>query len=298
MKFLTEPIVSVVIKARFVGAQIVFGKQEKSMLKFASRLGGSAALVVSLVAMIGCSSSSTKESASKQELTKDVGNYPPPPSGNPTPRVGVPQFNVTTGPGFSNSHDLNDQCADICTYLLTETGRFVVIERAQLPQLIKEQSLEGIVASPELAKQAQVHGVDYLLLGKVDNIRVKRSHTSNGFGVAQIGGMFGGGDVKNKETIITSECGVNLRLVDPTTGAVLVASGTDFKRTDSAKSMGVQILGANAESEADVDVSEDSKGAILKLALDEAIKKMLPKIDAKFKNLPPKPAAPAPAPAQ
>ena len=82
------------------------------------------------------------------------------------------------------------------------------------------------------------------------------------------------------------------------TGSVLVASGTDFKRTDSAKSMGVQILGANAESEADVEVSEDSKGAILKLALDEAIRKMLPKIDAKMKNLPPKPAAPAPAPAQ
>ena len=266
------------------------------MLKYATRLGGAAVLVMSLVAMIGCSS--TSESAGKQDLTANVGNYPPPPSGNPTPRVGVPQFNVTTGQGVSHSPDLNDKAADICSGLLDNTNRFKVIERAQLQQLVKEQSLEGIVNSGELAKQAQVRGVDYLLLGKVTNLRVKKTDTSNGFGLAQVGGMFGAGDVKNKETVITTECGVDLRLVDPTTGETLASNFSDFKRTDSAKSMGLQVLGANAESGAHIDLSDDDKGAILRLALDDAIRKMLPKIDKKLKDLPPKAAAPAPAPAQ
>jgi curli biogenesis system outer membrane secretion channel CsgG len=286
-------------QVQIVCAQFGFGKQEIFMLKFASHLGGSAALVVSLVAMIGCSS--TKESAEKQELTANVGIYSPPPSGNPTPRVGVPQFNVTTGQGVSGGKDLNDRAADICTTLLDNTGRFKVIERAQLQQLVKEQSLEGIVNSAELAKQAQVRGVDYLLLGKVTNLRVKRTNTSNGFGLAQVTGAFnlGGADVKNKEMIITTECGVDLRLVDPSTGETLASNFSDFKRTDSAKSMGVTILGANAESGANVDLSDDDKGAILRLALDDTIRKMLPKIDKKLKDLPPKAAAaPAPAPAQ
>jgi hypothetical protein len=64
--------------------------------------------------------------------------------------------------------------------------------------------------------------------------------------------------------------------------------------------MGLAILGANAESNADIQLSEDDKGKILRLALDDAIRKSLPKIDKFLRNQPAKgmtaeSGAPAPA---
>src|SRR6185437_6009735 len=143
-------------------------------------------------------SSSSTESAKRDTLTQDVGHFPAPPAGIDKPRVGVPPFNIQQGNNNSSKHgDLNDLAADQMTTLLFQSERFDVVERAQLPQLLKEQSLEGIVKSDELAKQAQVAGVDYLLLGKVTNLRVKRDSKKNGFGLLNVGGMFGGADVKN-----------------------------------------------------------------------------------------------------
>src|SRR6476469_643879 len=99
------------------------------MRKFVSSWGGAAAMVLSILAIAGCAS--TKESASRSELTKDVGIYPPPPSGIATPRVGVPPFNVTASGNMAGGN-LDSLAADECTTLLDQTNRFKVIERAQL----------------------------------------------------------------------------------------------------------------------------------------------------------------------
>lgn len=255
------------------------------------RLAAGAALCV--VGAAGCSH--TNESASRDTLTANVGQYPPGPSGVNKPKVGVPPFNVTTAGGFSNSGDLNSLAADQMTTLLDQSDRFHVIERAQLDQLLKEQNLEGIVKPGELAKQGQVRGVEYLLLGKVTDLRVKKEKTGNSFGLAQLGNIAGGAAVSNSDTVITTECGVDIRLVDPTSGELLTSNFSQFKRTDSANSMGLAILGANAESSADVQLSEDDKGKILRLALDDALRKSLPKIDKFLRNQPVKADSGAPA---
>jgi curli biogenesis system outer membrane secretion channel CsgG len=217
------------------------------------------------------------------------------------PRVGVPPFKVQTAGGISNSGDLDSLAADQMTTLLDQTDRFRVIERAQLQKLLDEQNLEGIVKPGELAKPGQVRGVDYLLIGKVTNLSVKRTKTGNEFGLAQVGGNLinmGGADVKNNQTQITTECGVDIRLVNPTTGETMphTSNFSQYKKTDSAKSMGLAILGANAQSNADIDLSEDDKGKILRLALDDAVRKALPQIDQFLRNQPPTPTSAAPAP--
>src|SRR5262249_14708363 len=150
--------------------------------------------------------------------------YPPGPSGVNHPKVGVPAFAVTTAGGFSNNGDLNGLAADQMTTLLDQSDRFKVIERAQLQKLLDEQNLEGIVKPGELAKQGQVRGVDYLLLGKVTDLRVKKEKKGNSFGLAQLGNLAGAGAVNNTETIITTECGVDIRFVDPTTGELMTSN--------------------------------------------------------------------------
>lgn len=242
-----------------------------------------ASLLAGMVFSAGCSSTNT-ESASRDELTQHVGVYPPAPAVANKPKVGVPPFKVQ-GEGFSSSSadKLNDIAADQATTLMMNTDRFTMIERAQLTKLLDEQNLEGIVKPGELAKQGQVRGVDYLLIGRVTNLRVKTTRNNKGFGLGKIGGgMLGSaglGDVKSSEVIIQTDCGVDLRLVNPTDGTLLVATQSEYKKTDSASSMGVDILGANAEAGSDIQIDDDNRGKILRLAIDDAIRKSLPKID-------------------
>jgi curli biogenesis system outer membrane secretion channel CsgG len=226
----------------------------------------------------GCATSS--ESAGKQTLTADVGRYSAPPSGIDKPRTGVPPFEST---GAGSSKELNEIAADQLTTLAVNSERFDVIERAQLEQLLKEQGLEGIVKPDELAQSGKVRGVDFLLLGKVSNLRVKAEQAKRGFGLGNIRLPYGGGaglfDYTKKESTITAECGVDIRLVEATSGKVAAAQHSDYKRTDSIGAFGVEVLGVGATADADLKIDEDNKGLILRLALDDALREMLPKVD-------------------
>ena len=253
-------------------------------------------MVGGLTAAVGCAKQS--ESAQRDTLTANVGNYDPPPPGIQRVRVGVPPFSVKAE-GNMASGNMDVLAADQMTTLLDQTERFDVIERAQLQKLLDEQNMEGIVVPGELARQGQVRGVDYLLLGKVTNLRVKQDNSKTGFGLAQVGGLvnLGGADVKKSNQRITTEAGVDIRLVDPATGQMLVSNFSEYKRTDEASAMGVDIFGASAEADATLTIDEDDRGKILRLALDDALRKSLPKIDKFLRNraATAAPAAAAPA---
>lgn len=240
---------------------------------------------------LGCAG--TKESASADKLTANVGNYSPAPNipDEDKPQVGVPRFEIQQLPGqfLGNKSRLEQNAADQMTTLLAETDRFNVVERAQVEQLLKEQDMEGIVRPDQMAKAGEVLGTDYLLLGKVTNFRVKQAQTKSGVDVGGIGGMIGGGrfgagstgfDKKNQS--ITTEVGVDIRLVDSTTGRIAVSKFSEFNRTDSAGAMGISVFGVGGSSDASITIEEDDAGRILRLAFDDALKKALPDIDRKI----------------
>ena len=255
-------------------------------------VSAAALLLAGFAFVTGCSS--TKESASRDTLTADVGRYAPPPRdlGDIKPRVGVPPFKVTVASGsFSgNTSQLAQIAADQMSTLLHLSGRFDVIERAQVEQLLDEQNMEGIVRDDERAKAGQVRGVDYLLVGKVTNFRVKQDQTKSGVDVGALGNMVGGNrygvggstgfDQKNQN--IVTECGVDIRLVEPSSGRTVVSHFGEFKRKDSASALGIKVFGMGGHSDANVTIEEDDAGKILRLAFDDAMKKMLPEIDQKI----------------
>lgn len=230
---------------------------------------------------------STSESASSQSLTSHVGQYDAPGPGVGIVRVGVPVLEV----GSDASRGLEKIAADQLATLLVRTDRFDVIERSQLEKLLAEQELEGIVAADEMAGMAQVRGVQYLMLGKVTNMRLKEVKTGAKSGLGKIAniaaGRFSGGigvlDIDSEKIEIKAECGVDLRLVDPTTGSTLAASFGEFTRSDKASALGIQVLGVGADAEADLKISDDDRGLILRLALDDAVRKMLPSLDRKLR---------------
>lgn len=233
---------------------------------------------LSLVAIgllsVGCGS--TRTTYSSDEATANVGVFSPPPAGVQRVKVGVPPFTITAK---DVAPDTAQVAADQATTLMIMAQRFDVIERAQLDQLLKEQGLEGIVRTDEAAPVGQVRGVDALLIGKITNFSVKKSKTKGGFGLVNIGEVIGGADVSRSAVEITVEIGVDLRLVDPSTGSIKAAHFGEFVRTDKSSAMGVQILGASAEGDADLQIEDDNKGKLLRLALDDALKKMIPQVD-------------------
>jgi curli biogenesis system outer membrane secretion channel CsgG len=246
-----------------------------------------------LVCALACGCASTKDTASADKLTQNVGKYSPPPSvsDDDKPKVGVPSFVIQSVPGQfrGNKTELAQNAADQMTTLLVESGRFNVVERAQVEQLLKEQDMEGIVRPDQAAKAGQVLGTDYLLLGKVTNFRVKQSQTKSGVDVGGIGGMVGGGkfgagstgfDKKNQQ--LTTEIGVDIRLVDSSTGQITIAKQSEFNRTDSAGALGISVFGVGGSSDAQVTIEEDDAGRLLRLAFDKAVREMLPEVDSKI----------------
>ncbi|HED65113.1 MAG TPA: zinc-ribbon domain-containing protein [Planctomycetes bacterium] len=233
----------------------------------------------------GCQS--TSESAGRNDLAAHVGIYSPPPAGIDRPRVGVPPMQV----GSSASAGMEELAADQLATLLVATDRFEVIERSQLAKLLDEQDLEGIVEQGQLARTAAVRGVDYLLIGRITNLRTKATKTGSksGFGkilsitTERFSGGVGGVDIDSKKVEMKVECGVDLRLVDPSTGTVLDAAFSEYTRTDKASSFGIQVLGVGSDANAEIEMSDDDRGLILRLACDEAVRKMLPSLDRKLR---------------
>ncbi len=244
-------------------------------------------LTLSLIfcGLIATGCASTGEAGARDDVTVNVGNYPSAPSGIERPRVGIPPFSVDVDSGHYDfrTQRLDDIAADQMSTLMLATNRFRVIERSQLNQLLHEQNLEGIVEPGELAETGRVRGVDYLLIGKVTAFRVRIDRTDEEAGV---GGQVRdrlldgwGGDVRRSRASISTELGVDFRLVDPETGEVYVAEFTDFKREDTAESMGIDVAGVGASGDADIEITEDDAGKVLRMAFDDALHKAMPRID-------------------
>ena len=275
-----------------------FGRTSASVFsssEVASEIGSSAGGTLAfagLVCVVACGVRPEASTASADKLTQNVGKYSPPPSVSvgDKPKVGVPSFQIQSVPGqFTGNKTELAQRRRPDDHAAVETGRFNVVERAQLDQLLKEQDMEGIVRPDQAAKAGQVTGTDYLLLGKVTNFRVKQSQTKSGVDVGGIGGMVGGGrfgagstgfDKKNQQ--ITTEIGVDIRLVDSTTGAITIAKSSEFNRTDSADALGISVFGMGGHSDAQMTIEEDDAGRLLRLAFDKAVREMLPEIDSKI----------------
>jgi len=198
------------------------------------------------------------------------------------PRVGIPAFKVS---GKEAKAEMTAVAADQMSTLLIQAGRFKVIERSQLEKLLEEVQHGDMIAEGEGTEGGNIRGVDYLMIGVVSNLSATVSKTNN-----NSGGMFRflpgkmGGALRNtsldlSQVTITTACGVDLRLVSPETGEAVAAEFSQFNQTVSASALGVDFRGYKADSDAELKVSEDDYGKILRLALDDAVRKMLPKID-------------------
>jgi curli biogenesis system outer membrane secretion channel CsgG len=236
----------------------------------------------------------------------DIGNYPPKPAGFSKSRAAIVDFQDKTEsakggdmrvsmkePGvieFKNASrsPLGQQASDQFISLVTRSDRFTLIERTRLGDMLKEQGMSGVVDPSELAKPGKVRGIDYLFFGAITNFRVKANKVKTAGGIFDsVLGSIAPVDIDTSRTEVETQVGVDIRLVNTTTGEIVASEFGEVKRVDVASAWGLRILGIGGEAKNELIIDEDSKGKILRWALDESYKKMLPPIDAKFSRVQP-----------
>ncbi|BBM84629.1 CsgG/HfaB family protein [Candidatus Uabimicrobium amorphum] len=208
----------------------------------------------------------------KSDEIEGVGSYTPPPPNINRKSLAVLEFKDKTG------GNREDAAIDQMTTLLLKTRRFRIIERARLDDVLKEQNMEGIVDPNTMAQKRKVKGAELLCYGSLTNFEVKTTRTRNRGGILNrlpISVL----DIDFKKEKLDFDIGVDVRIVDSTTGEVIFAESADVKRTETASAMGLELVGISARGDGSIRISNNNQGKLLRMALDKVVKKMLRDID-------------------
>jgi curli biogenesis system outer membrane secretion channel CsgG len=182
----------------FYSSVIIGGtRKEASMVRVFSSLGSRIAIALILLA---ASSASALAQTAKA-------------------RVAIMNFeNNSTWSWWGDN--LGAAAADELTTQLVKTGKFTVIERAQLNTILAEQSLgaSGAVTPATAAKVGKLLGVQLIMTGSITQFSIQR--TSVGISQFGVGGSYSNAESK-----------MDVRLISTETGEILaVAEGQGNKR--------------------------------------------------------------------
>jgi curli biogenesis system outer membrane secretion channel CsgG len=135
------------------------------------------------------------------------------------------------------------------TTALTESGRFIVVERADVSKVLNEQLMGAthVIKADTAAKAGELLGAQVLVHGSVTSY-TKKAH-GGGFGIG-VGG-FGGSDSSGVLSTHSDqgELGIDIRLIDTTSGQVLGAKHFDV--TVKSHGLSADVVSHNVAAGAD-----------------------------------------------
>lgn len=222
--------------------------------------------LMGVIVALGCGTTGVSSTFTSDETP--ITQYTSPPSGFTAKRIAVLLFKDKT----KNSPlkgDVGNMAIDQMITLLVNSDRFQVIERERLEDLLKEQNLakEGIVDTATAARIGKVLGAELIFTGSITNWEVKTTKTGTWFVVA---------GTKKRE--VTIDLAVDGRIIDATTSAIVAADSGEIKRVEKVSSTAILGIGPKGY----IKLDESVAGKQLRLALDQMLKKMIPRIDRKF----------------
>ncbi len=166
-------------------------------------------------------------------------------------KMGLPEYkgikhaigckNFANQGGWAGSYDLGNNLSIMMEAALYDTGRFVMVEREQLADVIVEQDINAsgrTAGAKNVAKTGLLRPAKYLATGAV----IEASEdTSGGFGGISFGGIsLGGGKAKCRVKIIA-------KLVDTTTGQVVKKKEFTGVAGKANMSVGLSYNGINTD---------------------------------------------------
>ncbi len=142
---------------------------------------------------------------------------------------------------------------------LVKTGKFTVIERKRLQDVMKEQGLglSGAIDPTTAVKVGKLLGVELILTGDITKLGVRKAGGS--------GGMFRG----SKSTL---EGGLDVRLISTQTAEIIFAETAE----NEDSSYNVRVFGVGGG----VDIDETKMDKVFRPCVEELVAKMAERVDS------------------
>jgi curli biogenesis system outer membrane secretion channel CsgG len=179
-------------------------------------------------------------------------------------RVAVMKFTTTAGGGrsywYNASWDLGEGMAEMLTTALVESGKYRVLERQQINDVLGEQDLGagGRVDPGTAASIGKILGARYLVYGTVNEFEYAKSGEGGGIRIKGI--RLGASEAK-------AHIGMDVRIVDAVTGEILFST----RSTADASRAGFKVGYSGSDFGADL-------GAFQKTPLGEATRKAIEQV--------------------
>ncbi|MFQ5754107.1 MAG: CsgG/HfaB family protein, partial [bacterium] len=186
-------------------------------------------------------------------------------------RVAVFVFDDKTDKSWRwwNNKGVGQGVSDMLTTELVKSGRYRVIERQELDQILKEQDLgaSGVVTPQSAAEIGKVLGVELAVMGAVTEFGYKKSDTGGrikGFGLG----------VQSQSATVALDC----RMVNTTTAEII--SAENVRKEKSSKGIKINTRKIDFKSQKAFDESLVGKAA------REAVQGVIKLIDKNAPNIP------------
>lgn len=147
-------------------------------------------------------------------------------------RIAVAGFENKVRPWWSGHWEIGEGMSDMLVTALVNTGKFIVLERQALEDILGEQKLaeEGKVTTQTAAQAGKLLGAQALVRGAITEFSLKKSGGSAGI---KIGGVKLGGSKSS------AHVAVDVRIYDTTTGEVLTSKNVEGSAETTALSVGI-----------------------------------------------------------
>ncbi len=186
-------------------------------------------------------------------------------------RVAVFTFEDKSSHGWHwwNGQPPGEGMSDMLTTELVKSGKYSVIERQEIAQVLKEQQLgqSGMVTEQSAAQMGKLLGVELAIMGAV---------TEFGYTKGGTGGRIKGIGIGIKKQ--TATIAVDVRFVNTTTGEILTAESVRKEKSSGGLSVSTPKFGFNNR--------KDFDNSIVGKATREAIEDMMELIEEKMEELP------------
>jgi curli biogenesis system outer membrane secretion channel CsgG len=163
----------------------------------------------------------------------------------PKARVAVSQFKDKTGKGWWTGA-IGDGMADMLSTALFHSNRYIVLERQQVSDVLREQDLgaSGRIKKGTEAPVGEIEGAELLITGAVTEFEGAAS--GGGGGIGGIGGLGTAGRIIGGIAggIKKAHMAIDMRVIDTRTSRIVAATSVEGEATDFA--LGGALAGAGS----------------------------------------------------
>lgn len=220
-------------------------------------------LIMALLVFGSVSSYADEQAGGANDKGKSQDKAAPvyPPYTGPKKRIAVTKFDNKAQGSYGN-WNIGEGMAEMLTTELIKTGRFVVIERRALQDVVDEQKLgqSGLVQKETASKIGQILGAQMVVSGVVSEF--EQTESGGGKGVSLFGLSIG-----SKSS--NAHVAVDVRMIDTVTGQVIYSHNAAGKAESSGFSVGVDIGGVGFASD---DFKKTPIGQATRQAIQDAVK--------------------------